>query len=254
MRVGDRSDAKSTHHAARRWDLDVVRSGHGSTSQLTLGRSPDFARGRPPCGPVGGGGGTPSCRRVVGIRPPSTTRPQTSAGGLNQEDGHRPPSPARAAVSTANIVVAGEGRGWGWGNNKLSSGRWHKTAINHTPPNPGGRPQLGVRRVRRLPMRCDPRHRSAGAGSRTRTIPKPRFAFFENRSTKQTPTPRERPSVRERGRSDRTSALTAWEDGGSAVLQADTARRGLAACGGWRSHANDRTTTCCSPTPSPPPR
>ena len=51
------------------------------------------------------------------------------------------------------------------------------------------------------------------------------------------------------------SALTAWEDGGSAVLQAETAHRGLAACGGWRSHANDRTTTCYSPpTPSPPPR
>ena len=68
--------------------------------------------------------------------------------------GHRPPSPARAAVSNANIVVAGEGRGWG--NNKLSSGRWHKNAINHTFPNPGGRPQLGVRRVRRLPMRSEP--------------------------------------------------------------------------------------------------
>ena len=103
-------------------------------------------------------------------------------------------------------------------------------------------------------MRRNLRNQSAGAGSRTRTIPKPRFAFFLNRSTKQTPTPRERPSVRERGRSDRTSALTAWEDGGSAVLQADTARRGLATCGGWRSHASDRTTTCCSPTPSPPPR
>ena len=37
-------------------------------------------------------------------------------------------------MSTANIVVAGEGRGWG--NNKLPSGRWHKTAINHTPQTP----------------------------------------------------------------------------------------------------------------------
>ena len=48
------------------------------------------------------------------------------------------------------------------------------------------------------------------------------------------------------------SALTAWEDGGSAVLQAETARRGLATCGGWRSHANDRTTTYCPPTPLSP--
>jgi hypothetical protein len=66
----------------------------------------------------------------------------------------RPPSPARAAVPSTNTVVAGEGRGWG--NNKLSSGRWHVTAIHHTPPNPGGRYQLGVRRFRRLPMRSVP--------------------------------------------------------------------------------------------------
>ena len=48
--------------------------------------------------------------------------------------GHRPPSPARAAVSNANIVIAGEGRGWG--NIELSSGRWRKNAINHTPQTP----------------------------------------------------------------------------------------------------------------------
>jgi hypothetical protein len=34
---------------------------------------------------------------------------------------------------------------------------WHVTAINPPPPNPGGRPQPGVRRVRRLPMRGHPR-------------------------------------------------------------------------------------------------
>ena len=55
-------------------------------------------------------------------------------GGLNQEDGHRPPSPARADVPNTNTVVAGEGRGWG--NNKLPSWRWHKNAINHTPQTP----------------------------------------------------------------------------------------------------------------------
>ena len=51
--------------------------------------------------------------------------------GNNPSNGHRPPSPARAAVTTTNTVVAGEGRGWG--NNKLPSGRWHVIAINHTP-------------------------------------------------------------------------------------------------------------------------
>jgi hypothetical protein len=74
--------------------------------------------------------------------------------------GQRPPSPARAAVPNTNTVVAGEGRGWGrgwgWGNIELSSGRWHKNAINHTFPNGGRRPQPGVRRVRRLPMRSEP--------------------------------------------------------------------------------------------------
>ena len=70
--------------------------------------------------------------------------------------GHRPPSPARAAVPNTNTVVAGEGWGWGWGNNKLPSWRWHKNAINHTFPNVGRRPQPGVRRVRRLPMRSKP--------------------------------------------------------------------------------------------------
>ena len=48
--------------------------------------------------------------------------------------GQRPPSPARAAVPNTNTVVAGEGRGWG--NIELPSGRWHKTAINHTPQTP----------------------------------------------------------------------------------------------------------------------
>jgi len=64
--------------------LDVVRIGHGSTSQLTLGRSPDFG-GWPPCGAVGGL--TPCCRRVVGIGTTSTTRSQNPAGGLNLEYG-----------------------------------------------------------------------------------------------------------------------------------------------------------------------
>jgi len=50
------------------------------------------------------------------------------------------------------------------GNNKLPSGRWHVTAINHPPPNPGGRPQLGVRRVRRLPMRSEPALNPNGHG------------------------------------------------------------------------------------------
>ena len=68
--------------------------------------------------------------------------------------GHRPPSPARAAVPNTITVVAGEGRGWG--NNKLPSLCWHVTAINHSPPNFGGLPQLGVRRVRRLLMRSEP--------------------------------------------------------------------------------------------------
>jgi hypothetical protein len=35
-------------------------------------------------------------------------------------------------VPNTNTVVAGEGWGWGWGNIELPSGRWHKTAINHT--------------------------------------------------------------------------------------------------------------------------
>ena len=64
--------------------MDVVRIGHGSTSQLTLGRSPDFG-GWPPCGAVGGL--TPCCRRVVGIGTTSTTRSQNPAGGLNLEYG-----------------------------------------------------------------------------------------------------------------------------------------------------------------------
>ena len=42
---------------------------------------------------------------------------------------------------------------------------------------------------------------------------------------------RGRRPVRERGRSDRSSALTAWEDGGSAVLQVEAARRVSRACG-----------------------
>jgi len=67
MRVGDRCEAKSTDHAARAWHLRVVRIAHGCTSQLTLGRSPDCVGGRQQRGPVGGGGGTSSCRRVVGL-------------------------------------------------------------------------------------------------------------------------------------------------------------------------------------------
>ena len=44
----------------------------------------------------------------------------------------------------------------------------------------GGRcpDELGVRRFRRLPMRCDPRHRSAGAGSRIWTAYKLQFARY----------------------------------------------------------------------------
>jgi hypothetical protein len=47
----------------------------------------------------------------------------------------------------------------------------------HQPADAGRSPtQLGVRRFRRLPMRCDPRHRSAGAGSRIGAAYKLRFA------------------------------------------------------------------------------
>jgi hypothetical protein len=49
----------------------------------------------------------------------------------------------------------------------------------HQPADAGRSPtQLGVRRVRRLPMRCDPRSRSAGAGSRIGTAYKRRFARY----------------------------------------------------------------------------
>ena len=41
MRGGGRGEAKSRRHVARRSHGDVVRVGHGCTSQLTLGRSPD---------------------------------------------------------------------------------------------------------------------------------------------------------------------------------------------------------------------
>ncbi len=41
MRAGDRGEAKSRRHVARRSHGDVVRVGHGFTGQLTLGRSPD---------------------------------------------------------------------------------------------------------------------------------------------------------------------------------------------------------------------
>ena len=37
-------------------------------------------------------------------------------------------------MTNTNTVVAGVGRGWG--NNKLLSGRWHVTAINHPPRTP----------------------------------------------------------------------------------------------------------------------
>jgi hypothetical protein len=63
---------------------------------------------------------------------------------------HPRPSPATTVFVFGTAARAGEG------------GRWPD--------------ELGVRRVRRLPMRCDPRHRSAGAGSRILTAYKLRFA------------------------------------------------------------------------------
>ena len=54
--------------------------------------------------------------------PTTDTRLPTVIG---EAPGHRPPSPARAAVTNTNTVVAGEGRGWG--NNELSSGVGIKT-------------------------------------------------------------------------------------------------------------------------------
>jgi hypothetical protein len=105
MRAGGRGEAKSRRHVARRSHGDVVRVGHGFTGQLTLGRSPDclVAGRRAQCDRVW-------CRVRSAI-------------------GHRPPSPARAAVSNANTVVAGEGRGWG--NNKLPS--WWMACDRHQP-------------------------------------------------------------------------------------------------------------------------
>jgi len=64
--------------------------------------------------------------------PTTDTRLPTVTG---EAPGHRPPSPARAAVTNTNTVVAGAGRGWG--NNKLPPGRWYWNDINHTLPNPG---------------------------------------------------------------------------------------------------------------------
>jgi hypothetical protein len=93
--------------------------------------------------------GVPAFRLVGQLRPHGRRRTRRTPS--------RPPSPARFASVNTPRFVAGEGRGWGWRNNELSSLCWHVTAINHTPPNPGGRPQPGVRRVRRLPMRGHPR-------------------------------------------------------------------------------------------------
>jgi hypothetical protein len=47
-RASDRGEAKSRPHVARRSHGDVVRIGHGSTGQLTLGRSPDLVGSPPP--------------------------------------------------------------------------------------------------------------------------------------------------------------------------------------------------------------
>ncbi len=91
--------------------------------------------------------GVPAFRLVGQLRPHGRRRTRRTPS--------RPPSPARFASVNTHCGVAGEGRGWG--NNQVPSLCWHVTAINHTLSNPGGRPQPGVRRVRRLPMRGHPR-------------------------------------------------------------------------------------------------
>jgi hypothetical protein len=71
--------------------------------------------------------------------------------------------------------------------------------LAHPPPNrqptdpspaegtvPEGRDDLGVRRFRRLPMRWNPRNRSAGAGSRIWTSCKLRFARFSCGRSRET--------------------------------------------------------------------
>ena len=142
-------------------------------------------------------------------------RPRSSAFGSAID--HRPPSPARAAVPNTNTVVAGEGRGWG--NNKLPSGHWHVTAINHPSPNPGGRPQLGVRRVRRLPMRSVPALNPNGHAPALIDVqeaptssPSIELKSRANHTVKAVP-------MREPTPTDRWRVHTAWEDGGRAVLQ-----------------------------------
>jgi hypothetical protein len=69
----------------------------------------------------------------------------------------------------------------------------------------------------------DPQGRAPAFGP----VPSDGWRVIRARSKVTTLEPRGRRSVRERGRSDRTLALTAWEDGGRAVLQVEAVRRRL---------------------------
>ena len=156
MRLSGRGEAISRRHVARRSHGNVVRVGHGCTGQLTLGRSPELVGGRPLRGPVGGGRETTSCRpggwafgrvalpvestlegvgyrprglpliRPLGTFPPGGRirwlsirwgRPNVGSYASVYAIGHRPPSPARAAVSNIQDHIAGAGDGsmanWG---------------------------------------------------------------------------------------------------------------------------------------------
>ena len=96
----------------------------------------------------------------------------------------------------------------GWGTNELPSLCWPVTAINPPPPNPGGRPQPGVRRVRRLPMRGHPRadpHWRDPAQERL-SIEKVRFSVGRTQ-----PVFEQRRFVRGPGSLDRGSTPAAWK-------------------------------------------
>ena len=96
----------------------------------------------------------------------------------------------------------------GWGTNELPSLCWHVTAINPPPPNPGGRPQPGVRRVRRLPMRSHPR-----AGPKRRDPAQERLSIEKVRFSvgRTQPVFEQRRFVRGPGSLDRGSTPAAWK-------------------------------------------
>jgi len=85
---------------------------------------------------------------------------------------------------------------------------WHVTAINPPPPNPGGRPQPGVRRVRRLPMRGHPR-----AGPKRRDPAHERLSIEKVRFSvgRTQPVFEQRRFVRGPGSLDRGSTPAAWK-------------------------------------------